>query len=159
MKYCDAEKWAMGRVPIVLRRAKVCALVSVLVAQVGRLLTQGARYGEEVRYRLAHTSQVCSLRAMLNDKLDADARRVDIVDAEPKSEPFVVYYRSANKPVMIGDGVYRLAPPRGYDAEKEINFVVRVPKEWRGTEKEGRLTALVNRGKLASMRYRVEYTI
>ena len=158
MKSCDVEKWAVSRLPIVLRRPKMMAFLKVLVGQVGRLMTQGSRYADDVRYRLSHTSQVCSLRALLNDKLDADERRVDIVDAPIGSEFLIVHERAYERAVLVGTGVYRLAPPRGYVSARELNFVVRVPRDWRGGVKEDRLKALVNRGKLASMRYRVEFT-
>lgn len=157
MKVCDVEKWVVMQLPLVLRRSKLTALVQVLVGQVGRLVMQWSRYADDVKYDIRHNSQVCKLRAMLNDRLDADQRRVDIVDAQPNSEMLIVYTRELGKPVLVGKGKYVVVPPRGYDIGRELNFVVRVPKEWRGTEKSMRLAALVNRGKLASMRYRIEY--
>lgn len=157
MKACDVEKWAVMQLPMVLRRPKLMALAQVIVSQVGRLVTQCRRHADDVAYELAHNSQVCKLRALLNDRLDADRRRVDIVDAPRNSELLMVYVREQGKPVMVGEGMYVLTPPRGYDASRELNFVVKVPIEWRGAAKAGRLTALVNRGKLASMRYRIEY--
>lgn len=157
MKTCDVEKWAVSQVPIVLRMPKLIALLQVMVGQVGRLLTQSSRYAEEVSYELAHNSQVCKMRGMLNDRLDAEKRRVDVVDATPGSELLMVYDREQKKPVMMREGVYVLAPPRSYKASREVNFVVRVPKEWRGGEQASRVVALVNRGKLSSMRYRIEY--
>lgn len=157
MKACDVEKWAIMQLPMVLRRPKLMALAQVIVGQVGRLVTQCRRHADDVAYELAHNSQVCKLRALLNDRLDADQRRVAIADAKPNSEMLMVYERERGKPVMVGEGMYVLTPPRGYDASRELNFVVKVPIEWRGTEKATRLVALVNRGKLASMRYRIEY--
>lgn len=157
MKACDVEKWAVMQLPIVLRRPRLIALVQVIVGQVGRLVMQWSRYADEVEYDIRHNSQVCKLRAMLNDRLDADQRRVDLVDAQPNSEMLIVYARELGKPVMVGKGAYILTPPRGYDTSRELNFVVKAPREWRGTEKASQLTALVNRGKLASKRYRIEY--
>lgn len=157
MSVYDVEKWAVMQLPLVLRRSKLTALLQVLVGQVGRLVVQWSRYADDVKYDIRHNSQVCKLRAMLNDRLDADRRRVDLVDAQPNSEMLIVYTRSLGKPVMVGIGAYVLTPPRGYEAGRELNFVVRAPKEWRDTEMASRLAALVNRGKLASMRYRIEY--
>lgn len=157
MKVCDAEKWVVMQLPLVLRRSKLTALVQVLVGQVGRLVMQWSRYADDVKYDIRHNCQVCKLRAMLNDRLDADQRRVDLVDTQPNSEMLIVYARELGKPVMVGVGVYVLTPPRGYEVGRELNFVVRAPQEWRDTEKASRLAALVNRGKLASMRYRIEY--
>lgn len=157
MKACDVEKWAVMQLPIVLRRPRLTALVQVVVGQVGRLVMQWSRYADDVKYDIRHNSQVCKLREMLNDRLDADRRRVDLVDAQPNSEMLIVYTRALGKPVLVGEGKYVVVPPRGYDIGRELNFVVCVPKEWRGTEKSMRLAALVNRGKLASMRYRIEY--
>lgn len=157
MRACDVEKWAVMQLPIVLRRPRLIALVQVVVGQVGRLVMRWSRYADDVEYEMRHNSQVCKLRALLNDRLDADQRRVAIADAKPNSEILMVYARERGNPVMVGKGEYILAPPRGYEASRELNFVVRVPKEWRGTEKAKRLVALVNRGKLASMRYRIEY--
>ena len=157
MKACDVEKWAVMQLPMVLRRPKMIALAQLIVGPVGRLVTQWRRYADDVAYELAHNSQVCKLRALLNDRLDADRRRVDIVDAEPKSELLMVYARAMDRAVVVGEGEYVIAPPRGYDVGRELNFVVKAPVEWRGTAKATRLVALVNRGKLASMRYRIDY--
>ena len=161
MRIGDVEKWVVGRVPIVLRRPKMMALLKVLSAQVGRLMTTGARYADDVRYRLAHTSQVCSMRSMINDQLDADLRRVVIEDPGPSDEMFYVNARADESPTIIGvkRGIYVFVPARGSSDPRELDFVVRVPAAWYGTSKASRLVALVNRNKLASMRYRVEYTI
>lgn len=157
MSVYDVEKWAVMQLPLVLRRSKLTALVQVLVGQVGRLVQLCSRYADDVRYDINHNCQVCKMRAMLNDRLDADQRRVDLVDAQPNSEMLIVSARELGKPVMVGIGRYVLTTPRGFDAGRELNFVVRVPEEWRDTEKASRTVALVNRSKLASMRYRIEY--
>ena len=161
MRIGDVDKWVVGRLPVVLRRPRLMALLKVLSAQVGRLMTTGARYADDVRYRLAHTSQVCSLRSMINDQLDADLRRVVIDDPEPSDEMFYVNARVDETPTIIGvkRGIYVFVPARGSNEPRELNFVVRAPSAWYGTAKASRLVALVNRNKLASMRYRVEYTI
>lgn len=157
MSVYDVEKWVVMQLPLVLRRSKLTALAQVLVGPVGRLVQLWSRYADDVKYDIRHNSQVCKLRAMLNDRLDADQRRVDLVDAQPNSEMLIVYARELGKPVMVGIGAYVLTPPRGYETGRELNFIVRAPQEWRDTEKASRLAALVNRGKLASMRYRIEY--
>ena len=130
--------------------------MSVMVSGVGRLLTRQVRYRRAVFYRLAHNSQVCKMRALLNDMLDGDLRRVEIADAVPGTELLWVRERAQEKPVELSG--YVIAPPRGYDTARELNFVVRVPVAWRGDEpKEKRLVALINGNKLVSMRYRIEY--
>lgn len=154
MRGCDVEKWAVQQLPMVLRRSRMMALVAVLCGPVGRLVTQGSRWVADVMYEVRHVSQVCKMRALLNDRLDADERRVEIVDADRSADDVMLFARERSKPVLLGAV---LLPPRGYDAERELNFVVRAPRQWRGTSKADRLVALVNRSKLASMRYRVEY--
>lgn len=157
MRVCDVEKWAVGHLPLVLRRSKLMSLVKVAVGPVGRVMTLVGRYADAVRYDIAHTTQVCSLRSMLNDRLDADMRRIEIADAPLANEECFFYERKESKPTMVDNTSCVLVPARRYPLERELNFVVRVPASWRESEKATRLTALVDCGKLTTMRYRIEY--
>lgn len=158
MRACDIYQLGVSLLPTVLRRSRFVAIVSVLLGGVGMLQTQGHRYGSEMRYRLGKNAQVCKLRMLLNDKLDAGKRRVELADNEVLSRLLWVYERAEERPLLLRAGEPEAVSMRGYDAAREIDFVVRVPSEWRGDrEKQSRLVALVNGNKLASKRYRVEY--
>ena len=158
MKVPDIEMLVVEQLPHVLRRERLMAYVGVLACGVGRLLTLSHRYATDVRYRLAHNTQVCKLRAMLNDKLDIEQRRIEIADARIESEWIVLSMREKASPVMLSISAYKIVPPRNYVASREVNFVVRVPTAWCDDEDvSSLLRSIVNSNKLASMRYRVEY--
>lgn len=159
MKVPDIDRLVVEQLPHVLRRERLMAYVGVLSGSVGRLLTLSHRYAGDVRYRMAHNTQVCKLRSMLNDMLDIEQRRIEIADARRESEWIVLSRREKSTPVVLRLGEYKIVPARNYVASREMNFVVRVPAEWRDDEEvSSRLRSIVNGNKLASMRYRVEYT-
>ena len=159
MRVFDIDKLGAALLPITLRRPVLMVLVKTLLYPVGRLLNRCADYDDNVRYRMAHNSQVTKLQALLNDLLDGDLRRVVVADAEDVLEPVALYDREVCKPLIIDTGDYTLVSERGYNGVLSYDFVVRVPAAWRSNSAiSARLTSLVNTYKLASKRYTIQYT-
>ena len=101
MKY-DVNILALVRqyTPVVLRKAKLIALLDSMTHPLRWLQSKFATYRESVTYRLSITSQVCYLQKLLNDRYDNTDRRIYISDGNQVSETYI-YLPAEDIPVYI----------------------------------------------------------
>jgi hypothetical protein len=108
-------------------------------------------------------SQVCYMRAMLNDEFDYTQRRIKVRQAQPDDEVLLLWIESRNKPVML----YREGTPEyqpyllvrdNQIGSNNIDFEIVMPTNMAlSTLEIRRMKALVNQNKLASKKYRIVY--
>ncbi|MBR3648245.1 MAG: hypothetical protein IKN59_07660 [Paludibacteraceae bacterium] len=153
------SRLALALVPIRLRQPLMMNFIYVLLSQVRRLATVFDSFRTTVNYRLTHNSQVCYLRAVLNDRFDMSQRRIEIIDVEPQSSP-VLYQRPLSRFLMApeaGSGNAIMLSKRAFSGNDAVNFAVIVPAVLRGAFPEDQMRALVDTYKLASKRYTITY--
>lgn len=107
------------------------------------------KYREDTNYRLTHNGQVCYLRAALNDRFDAEQRRVEIGNGQA-AKFSIIYWRAQNKPFKPT----RIIGRRGTATGAAFDFTVIVPTEMYGNaEIKQKITALTNEYKLAGKQF------
>lgn len=85
-----------------VRRNTPLAWLKVLVSPILVLYNDFISYRRDALYRLNHNSQVCYLKAALNDKFDNALRRITIANL-PFTEPVWVSELADNEPVWIDE--------------------------------------------------------
>lgn len=131
-------------------------------------------------YRIAHTPQVYSLRALLNDAFDPDLRRIMVTDGAtndwlmvypaalftPEGGKNPIWLRQKDdfatnsfggKTIIFDTQSVALVPRQGAINTAGNDFMVELPMELRGTIDEQRVVSLVNTYKLFSKRYEIKY--
>ena len=151
----DWEKLARMIVPVSLRGPKLLAFLNALLAPViflhGRLLA----YRLETFYTLEHNSQVCRLRAALNDEFDMTDRTIIIADG-PDKDPTWIYRRAEEKPKYIFRRAEAL-PERLYqksETTRGADFIIQVPSAI--VFDAIKMRAVTDRFKLPSKDYSIE---
>lgn len=81
MMQIDWNRFALLLLPLRLRTGTVYGLIKSMVAGVVNAYNALINYNADVKYKLAHTSQVWSIEAVLNDRFDLVQRRIKLVDA------------------------------------------------------------------------------
>lgn len=145
--------------PMCLRRPRVMALGRAMVAPVALMHTELMRFRNDMHYRMTHNGQTCHLRAVLNDRFDAVERRIRITESNEGDTGVTLHMRITALFVRMprrNDG-RRLLYRRGYGGSQAYGFWVEVPTQMHGTINELELRAVVNKYKLASIRYGINY--
>lgn len=83
--------------PVKLRGPRLLGLTGAMVAPIKSLYERFIDFRTDVQYRLDHSSQVCHMRAVLNDTFDPTYRRLNIVDG-PDFNPLYVFRKDESKP-------------------------------------------------------------
>jgi len=108
-----------------------------------------------INYRLAHNSQVCYLRSVLNDRFDAELRRIVIGEGEGNIFT-VVYWREREQLVAVPmreNGALNVGW-RGTVTGGSYDFSVLVPLDiWEDLDKILQMTAIIREYKLASKQF------
>lgn len=76
----DWQRVMMQMLPIKLRRGGVLLLVYALCSITRRIAEQAWQWVKTLIDRLAYTSQVQAMRALLNDVFDSSQRRIQLID-------------------------------------------------------------------------------
>lgn len=157
----NIKRLALLTLPTWLRRPVAGALIFAGVTPLGRMLQELRTLREETSYRINHNGQVCKLRGALNDAFDARERRIRVEDEESGGgEGWRVYRRSEERAVAApgrGTGRAVIMNGRGYGGASGYDFWVTLPRALRGEIEETRLRATVDRYKLASKRWTINY--
>ena len=144
------KKLAVLLTPTFLRGEKITAWLELIIEGVNQVHYQWLQLRKNNIYSLAHNSQVCYLRAALNDRFDNEQRRILIVDGN-KYEREYIYTRGEQKPYFLGTlFIYS----REDYADTGVDFIVRVPSDLIYNEVE--MQALIKFYKLASKRFKIE---
>jgi hypothetical protein len=107
----DFNKLVSWLLPLRLFKPKLFALCKALVSPLSTLHADFIVYRLQKKYELEITGQVCKLERLLNDKFDADLRRIYITDGEKSKRKYVysknelaakhIYKDDENKPLYI----------------------------------------------------------
>lgn len=152
----NVGKLAMQLLPMCLRGGRMKAFVKAFSEPLTTIRELFSTYRGETDYRLTHNSQVCYLRAALNDKFDPLLRGIRIEDAERNLEGIVIHPRMRISPVVLNPSAPRILYRRNFGGAREITFIVRVPYQLRDRIDSYNLAATINKYKLASMRYKID---
>lgn len=101
-------------------------------------------------YNLAHNSQKCYLRAVLNDRFDIALRRIRIEDGNKYKRQYI-YTDGEQKPKFLGKMF--LYDDADY-SDTGVDFIVLVPSDLQYNTYE--MQALIDFYKLASKRYKIQ---
>lgn len=158
----NVKRLALLTLPTAWRKPLMGAIVYAIVTPIGRLVAELVAWRGEQDYRLRHNGQVCKLRAVLNDEADPGERRITIEDAESTEGETanLIYRREEGRWVMLperSNGGAVTVNRRGYGGVSGYDFWVNIPEELRATTDESRLRAIINKYKLASKRYAINY--
>ena len=157
----NLRKLGLLLLPTFLRRPLTAALLYSLLAPLRYLHVRLMLLRNETDYQIRHTGQVCYLRAVLNDECDTAGRRITVTDYErvevgghfihlrEDDEEVEIYTRSVLSPLIINR--------RGYVGVSDVDFSVNIPESLRGEIDEARLRGVVNKYKLVSKRYTINY--
>ncbi len=144
----DVKKLVVLMLPINLRRPRLKSFLWAMVAPLISLHYRFIQKRTSDLYKLNHNSQVCYLRAALNDIFDVQARRIEILDGNQYLRSYI-YTRGEEKPVFLGT-IYLRA--RADYSDTGVDFIVQVPGE---TYKKYEMQALIDFYRLASKRYKI----
>jgi len=135
----------------------------VMIAYVNALITpvkvlyaefQAARLQDI--YRMNHNSQVCYLRAALNDGFDPIERRITISNGYRYTRRYW-YTKAEERPIyMYTDSSFYLHQRNDYGVNS-VDFIVNVPKALEGQISEIALNARTDFYKLATKRHKIYY--
>ncbi len=151
--------WLM---PPILRGSFFVEWVNILIVPVKAIYNDFKRYVEEQAYWLGITPQVCYLEKALNDTFDKEFRRITITDTTDYLV-ILIHKAEAQKPLMThkaNTGNDEDIPiihhssayaDSGYDFNVNIPFLLTQPEEFR-------LRSILDKFKLASKQYRINYT-
>lgn len=159
----DYKRLATLLLPMRLRSGTLNAMLSSVSRPLGELRQELVSYRADKDYRLSHNGQVCYLRALINDKLDAELRRIIIAEPDNSESSIIMLHKRATLlyrriPQRVTNSTLRIFR-RGLSGAGQIGFWVKVPHELRGNINEQVIHALVSNYKLASVRYGVTYYV
>jgi hypothetical protein len=138
--------------PVLLRKPKMLALLQVYCWPLVQIYKGFLAYREKNLYTLSHNSQVYSMENVFNDRFDSLQRRIYITDGFSKQRRYA-YTRLEDKPIYLGEIPLH---NRADYADTGIDFIVWVPVAVMISPQDKiELTALINKYKLASKRFRI----
>ena len=146
--------------PMCMRRPRLTAVARALTAPVALLHTELLRFRSDMHYRMTHNGQTCHLRAVLNDRFDRTLRRIRITENEDTTTSGIMLHMRVTRlfvRIPRRGMERRILYRRGYNGSQGFGFWVEVPQELYGTVRELELRAVVNKYKLASVRYGISY--
>lgn len=144
----DLKKLTVLLLPMALRKSRTVALLRSMVMPMAALHYRFTVKRTADLYKLGHNSQVCYLRAALNDSFDVDQRRIRILDGNQYQRNYI-YTRGEEKPVALGT-IY--LHDRADYADTGVDFLVEVPSE---TYRQYEMKALIDFYRLAAKRYKI----
>jgi hypothetical protein len=151
----DYNKLIQWLIPGFKRKPVMYAWMLALCTPVMIMYGVFLRKREAALYNLAHDSRVFSLRALLNDRFDKDARRITIADGFSFDRVYI-YREDEAKPLYLG--TVSLHNPGDY-GDTGVDFLVNVPSALSLTAQDMiEMDALVKYYKLASKRFLIYRT-
>lgn len=155
------KELAVLMLPTFLRKPLITALAHAAVHGMFEVYTRFIGWKEQTDYRIAHNGQICHLRAVLNDAFDPERRRIEVKDEGVRRAPNLLYLRVVDMPRLMARRRERpgqlVLNRRGFGGTGDTDFWVELPAGLLTARQEERLTALVNKYKLASKRWTIMY--
>ena len=161
----DFQRLVLLILPPCLRFPRIYALLLAMTFGIEELYRSFSRQREANLTRLRRNGQVCYLRALLNDELDPEQRRIVIDDASQPGEWLMIYDEHASYQLLINrePGTAEKPVPLLYDEatilENTSFFTVYVPWSEEMNDLTNRLRSLLNEYKLLSKTYIISYTV
>lgn len=145
----DWIRLVMLLTPTFLRSEFMKAWLSLLVDGIDVIHYQWLQVRRSNIYNLAHNSQICYLRAALNDRFDPSLRRITITSGNAFTRQYI-YTDGEQKPKFLG--VMYIYDDADYE-DTGVDFIVRVPMDVYFSVYA--MTALIDYYKLAAKRYKI----
>jgi len=136
--------------PTFLRSPTQLAWLRLMVSPLEQVLDWFTNSRRDNLYNLAHNSQKCYLRAVLNDRFDISSRRIRIEDGNKYKRQYI-YTDGEQKPKFLG--TMFLYDDADY-SDTGVDFIVLVPSDLQYNTYE--MQALLDFYKLASKRYKIQ---
>lgn len=136
--------------PTFLRSPTQLAWLRLMVSPLEQVLDWFTNSRRDNLYNLAHNSQKCYLRAVLNDRFDISSRRIRIEDGNKYKRQYI-YTDGEQKPKFLG--TMFLYDDADY-SDTGVDFIVLVPSDLQYNTYE--MQALIDFYKLASKRYKIQ---
>jgi hypothetical protein len=153
MLQIDIKKLVLWLVPEFIRKNNTLLLLYAFTLTVRNLYNSFQRFVQDKLYRLNHNSQVCYLRAVLNDRFDLIERRILITDFEGIER---IYFWPDNALRDVNFGVTQYFWPESAYADSGIDFTVKIPAGVAVTASEmARLQSQINEYKLPGKNYNI----
>ena len=135
--------------PTFLRGEKMTAWLELIIEGVNYVHYEWLQLRKQNIYSLAHNSQVCYLRAALNDRFDNEPRRIIILDGNKYQRKYI-YTDAEQKPKFLG--VIYIHGDEDYQ-DTGVDFIVQVPSDI--VFSLAQMTSLIDFYKLAGKRYKI----
>lgn len=143
------SRFGMLLLPTFMRNGHMNAWITLLLSPVADVHYWWLQYRRENIYNLAHNSQICYLRAALNDRFDNQQRRIRIDEGNAFKRKYI-YTDAEEKPTFLG--TMYLYDDSDY-ADTGVDFIVVVPADLLFSIYE--MKSLVDFYRLASKRYKI----
>ena len=131
-------------VPSPTRQPVFLSFLLALIAPIVSVYNSFTLFRQKVDEDLGMTGQVCRLRSGLNLRFDPDLGRILVLDANA-IEATYIFLESENRPLYLPAFISGIA----------VDFVVKVPLAL--APYEAIIRAFIDRYKLVTTRYRIEY--
>jgi len=149
----DYKKLIVWLVPSMLRQSIVMLLLRAAIMPIRELYDAFQLFMSDTLYRLNHNSQVCYLRAVLNDKFDLIERRILIDDFEGLNR---IYFWPESDRRDIDFSVTQYFWPDASYADSGVDFTVIIPTGVAVTAAEmARLNSTIKEYKLPGKNYNI----
>lgn len=135
--------------PVGLRKLALVNFIQTLLRPVKDLNYTWRQRREDDLYKLRHNSQVCYLRAALNDQFDPGQRRIKILGPY-KHDPLYIYTEAEQKPKFLNT-IY-LYDKSAY-SDTGVDFIVQVPNDL--VFDQYAMRYVIDFYKMVTMRYRI----
>lgn len=135
------------------------AYVNALITPVKVLYADFMAARQQDLYRMNHNSQVCYLRAALNDGFDPVERRITISNGYRYTRRYW-YTKAEERPIYMyttDEEMPFYMHQRNDYADNSVDFIVNVPKALEGVVSEITLNARTDFYKLATKRHKIYY--
>ncbi len=151
----DFKKLLLLLLPTFLRKSRLAAFISVLIAPIKEMYKQFTEQQQQDWYRLNHNGQVFSLRKVLNDHFDNELREIEIVDSDVVERVYI-YTPVEHQPFYLNgtnENAKHIYTPIEHVGTED--FVVVVPPRVQFDIYQMR--NLIDTYKLVTKRYKIEH--
>lgn len=126
----DFDKLGKLMLPVDLRKPKLMAYLSALIAPLATLHYDWKKFRTSNLYKIEHTGQICYLRGSLNDSFDISERRIYITDGvahdgvyiATEAENFDVWLDTEDEDDTLW------ITTEGETATSGVDYIIHVPK-------------------------------
>lgn len=164
----NIKRFAMLLLPTHWRKAGLGALVHAMVQPLMGHITELQRFRQEQLVELNRNGQVCKLRALIRSVVaimsgNAEQSQLITLDDHDKHGDLpdnIVYQRCQSSWLRVSEREQNKAikiSRRGFGVAKGYDFWVNIPNELRDKIDERQLMAVIDKYKLASKRYLINY--